>query len=108
MKASDKNLQFEYENITGYSNTVQVKTPDYPYEKELRAVVSKGSVMVFVPSDDKSAGEPGAIKTVDIFNTMGQKVKSYPADRDIVEISDLPRGMVFIIQSGKYRTKVIL
>ena len=64
--------------------------------------------MVFVPSDDKSAGEPGAIKTVDIFNTMGQKVKSYPADRDIVEISDLPRGMVFIIQSGKYRTKVIL
>ena len=108
VKASDKNLQFEYENITGYSNTVQVKTPDYPYEKELRAVVSKGSVKVFVPSDDKSAGEPGAIKTVDILNTMGQKVKSYPADRDIVEISDLPRGMVFIIQSGKYRTKVIL
>ena len=108
VKASDKSLQYEYENITGYSNTIQVRTLSYPFSKELRAVVNSGIVTVFVPSNGETATTPANNVTVNVFNTLGQKVKSFRANSDIVDISDLPKGIVFIIQAGKYRTKVIL
>ncbi|MHB9056843.1 MAG: M6 family metalloprotease domain-containing protein [Paludibacteraceae bacterium] len=89
----------KYEIITDYSNTIQVHTLPYPFDKELRVVVNSGIVKVFVPVK-------GA--TVNVFNTLGQKIRSISPDSDIIDITDLPKGIVFIIQSDKYRTKIIL
>ena len=108
MKASDKNTEHEYENITEYSNTISVHTLPYPFDKELRVVVNKGNVKVFVPSKEVTVTAPIENETIHVFNTLGQKVKSYRAESDILDISDLPKGIIFIIQAGKYRTKVIL
>lgn len=108
VKASDKNTEHEYENITEYSNTISVHTLPYPFDKELRVVVNKGNVKVFVPSKEVSVTAPIENETIHVFNTLGQKVKSYRAESDILDISDLPKGIIFIIQAGKYRTKVIL
>lgn len=108
VKASDKNTVNGYENITEYSNTISVRTQPYPFDKELRVVVNKGNVKVFVPSKEESPTAPTDNEIIHVFNTLGQKVKSYRAESDILDISDLPKGIIFIIQAGKYRTKVIL
>lgn len=103
VKASDKNKSYNYENITESSNKVKVKTLAYPFEKELRAVVqSNESVKVFVPAEEVGNGE------VYVFNAMGQRLRSIKADSDIVDISQLPKHIVLIIQAGKQRTKVII
>lgn len=99
VQASDKNTLYGYENITNYSNTVKVRSASYLHEKELRVVYSNGSVKVFVPSRSS---------VVYVFNTLGQKIRSFTANSDIPEISNLPKGQLYIIQAGKYRAKVLV
>lgn len=106
VKASDKNLVHNYENITSSSNTVQVHVLSYPSSNVLRVVVQRngaittnGIIKVFVPSKGM---------TINVYNELGQKVKSIQSTTDIVDIEDLPRNHVYILQSGNYKAKVIL
>lgn len=100
VQASDKNTLYGYENITSYSNTVKVRSAVYPQKKELRVVPSgNGSVLVFVPSNTS---------VVNVFNTIGQKIRSFTANSDIPEITNLPRGQIYIIQADEFRTKVLI
>ncbi len=99
VKASDKNLEHEYENITGYSNTIKVRTLPYQSEKELRVVVNSGVAKVFVPSVGT---------TVNVFNALGQKIRSIQSNSEILDLSGLPKNVVLIIQADKYRSKVII
>lgn len=99
VKASYKSTAPKYEIVTDYSNIIQVKTLPYPFDKQLRVVVNNGNAKVFVPKKGV---------TVNVFNTLGQKVKSVQANTDIIDFTDLPHGIVYIIQADKYLAKIIL
>ncbi len=99
VKASDKNEEYQYENITSFSNMMKVTTAEYTETKVLRVVANNGTLKIFTP-------QRGDI--INVFNMYGQKIRSINADSDIIEIDDLHPQMVYIITSGKYRAKVIL
>lgn len=97
LKAGDESLKY----VTSYSNTMKVKTLPYTSKKVLRVVVDQNEslIKVFTPSR-------GSI--VNVYNAIGQKVKSIVSNDEIVDIQSLPRKQIYIIQSGKYRAKVAL
>lgn len=99
VRASDKNTTYSYENITEKSNVVKIKTLPYTSEKILRVVSSEGKVKIFPPSKNS---------IIKVYNLLGQQIMSLTAGKDILEISTLPRGQVYIIQSEKLRAKIIL
>ncbi len=100
VKATDRNLDLNYENITGSSEPVQITLDQYPDNKVLRVVVNNKTLKVFVP-------EPG--ETIHIFNIYGQRVFSTTAEDYMVDIPNLPKQMVYVVQYGKKRrAKVIL
>ncbi|MBP1637546.1 MAG: family metalloprotease domain protein [Bacteroidetes bacterium] len=99
VRASDKNTLYGYENITSFSEPLRVHTLAYTSNKVLRVVSANGNVKVFVPTKNS---------TVNVFNTIGQKIVSITAASDIVDISGLPRGHVYIVQSDSYRAKILV
>lgn len=104
VKASDKTLNtnksIKYENITGFSNTISVKTLEDKNPEALRtAIQTDGSVYVIMPESSE---------TIYVFNTVGQKIKEISENKSIVHITDLPTHQVYILQAGKRRAKIIL
>lgn len=111
VKASDKTLNsdntIKYENITDFSNLIQVQTLENKAKaKTLIAVADSiyvdntGTINLYIPSTHVS---------IIVYNTLGQQVRSIknPATNR-VEISGLPRNQIYIIQAGQQVTKVIL
>jgi M6 family metalloprotease-like protein len=109
--ASDKTLyadnSLKYENITGFSNLMHVRTlQDKSSAKMLIAVAdsasvdSYGTINLYIPSTNVS---------IYVYNILGQLVRSIsnPVSNKVV-ISDLPHNQVYIIKAGKRVTKVIL
>ncbi len=98
--------RYDAGDTTAYSNTVHVRTLPYPYAKELRVVPlhnGNGSINVFTMEEEAENGE------IHVFNSIGQRLRTEQIrGREIVNIRDLPKNIVLIIQSGKQRTKIIL
>jgi len=111
VKASDKTLNADnsvkYENITGFSNLIMVRTlEDKSGAKTLIAVADSvfvdntGTVNLYIPSTRV---------TIYVYNISGQMIRTItnPASNR-VEISGLPRHQVYIIKAGLRVSKVIL
>ena len=104
VKASDRTFEntnlIKYENITDFSNIVEVKTLEDKDISSLRTLVQKdGSVKVILADTDNS---------IIVFNALGQKITEIVPDANIVTVNGLIRNKVYIFKSGKRRSKVIL
>jgi len=105
VRASDKTLYpdstIKYENITNFSNIVQIKTLKNQSKKNsLIAVVDKDKVVtIIVPSTETP---------INVFNIIGQHIRSINPTSNVVKIADLPRRQAYIIQAGSLRSKVVL
>ena len=104
VKASDRTIDFAhtilYENITDFSNIVEVKTLEDKDINTLRSFVqSDGSVKVILPTTHEK---------VYVFNVIGQKLREITPNTNILSIYDLPANHVYILQAGKRRAKIIL
>lgn len=104
VKASDKTLNpnksLKYENITAYSNIIYAKTAEDSSEETLRCVLqTNGSVKVILTTiaDD-----------LNIFNVIGQKIQTISPNDNIIHITNLPHGHIYILQAGNRRAKIIL
>jgi hypothetical protein len=87
-----------YENITDFSNTVEVNTLEERTGNIFR-VNNEGILTVLTPSKDDM---------ITVYNILGQKIRSFKPTTNIVEIKDLLPGQIYIVVTGKYRTKIIL
>ncbi len=104
VKASDKTYNFnntiKYENITYFSNLIQVKTlKDIDINKLLAVIETDGSVKVILPTTDTE---------IYIYNVIGQKIRVIKPVSNIVRITDLPKNQLYILQAGKRKTKIAL
>ena len=105
VKASDKFLNpdstIKYENITNFSNLVQVRTFENKSKANaLIAVVDiNGIVTVIIPS---------TTEIINVYNILGQRIRSISTNYNKVEIGDLPRKQAYILQAGSLRTKIVL
>lgn len=111
VRASDRTLNLDntikYENITDFSNLIQVKTlQDKSNAKALIAVAdsiyvdNRGTINLYIPSTDV---------TINVYNLIGQRVRTInKPSSNRVEISGLPRYQIYIIQAGTRVSKVIL
>lgn len=104
VKASDRTLDnanvVKYENITNFSNIVEVKTLEDKDINSLRTLVqTDGSVKVILADTDNP---------IIVFNTLGQKITEIVPDANIMTVTGLIRNKVYIFKSGKRRSKVIL
>ena len=111
VKASDKTLNADnsvkYENITGFSNLITVRTlQDKSYTNTLIAVADSifvnntGTINLYIPSTRV---------TIYVYNVVGQMIRTITnPDSNKVEISGLPRHQIYIIQAGNRVSKVIL
>ncbi len=104
VKASDRTIDvantIKYENITDFSNIIEVKTLEDKNINSLRTLVqSDGSVKVILPDIENH---------IFVYNVLGQKLMDITPGYNIINITGLPPDMIYIIQSGKRRSKVIL
>jgi M6 family metalloprotease-like protein len=105
VKASDKTLDtdgsIKYENITNFSNLIQTKTSENNTKtNSLFASVDKnGIVTIILPSTDV---------ILNIYNIIGQQVRSISSEYNVIKIDDLPRKQAYILQAGNLRAKVVL
>lgn len=104
VQASDLNKSCGYENKTPYSTPLKIQTEPYPDDKKLRVLVKNNTLNVYVPHQTND----NTPMTVNVFNTLGEKIKSITTTDDILEIHDLPKKNIFIVQSGTYLTKIII
>lgn len=103
VKGSYKNERPPFEIMTANSTEKVIKTLEYPFEKELRAVPQNdGSILVFTPETEISTG------VVNVYDAFGRRIRTVAVEKDIMTLTNLPKHMVLIIQSGKQRTKVII
>ena len=108
---ADKTLNADnsvkYENITGFSNLITVRTlQDKSYTNTLIAVADSifvnntGTINLYIPSTRV---------TIYVYNVVGQMIRTITnPDSNKVEISGLPRHQIYIIQAGNRVSKVIL
>ncbi len=94
-----------YDKLSDYSKVLLVKTLPYPFKEDLRCTVRNGKVKVFVPQGELSA-KGGA--TVNVYNALGQKIFFTSTTKEVLELSNLPRNIVLIVQSGKQHKKIII
>jgi M6 family metalloprotease-like protein len=104
VKASDKTLYYDktlkYENITAYSNVVEAETLADTEPEKLRAVImSDASVTVILPE---------AEQTLYVYNTAGMLMRTVQVSQNIISITGLPTGKVYILKAGSRRAKLIL
>ena len=82
------------------SETLIVHTLPYTSEKELRVTAYNGTVEVFVPTKTS---------IINVYNIIGQRIMSLTAaGKDILHITNLQKGQVYILQSDKLRAKIML
>ncbi|MDD3078073.1 MAG: M6 family metalloprotease domain-containing protein [Paludibacter sp.] len=103
VKASDKTLYIDgtikYENITGYSNIIAVKTLESSSTQLLKTnKMSDGSLAVILPETGKK---------IQIYNTLGQKIREVTADNNVVYFYDLVPNRVYIVKSDDQIAKII-
>lgn len=104
VKASDKTLyddkSIKYENLTTFSNIIEVNTlKDIDSKILLATPVSDGSVRVVVPH----TGD-----VVNIFNVIGQKIMTLEANSNLLIIKGLPKNQMYIITAGSRIAKIAL
>ena len=104
VKASDRTLDnanvLKYENITDFSNIVEVKTLEDKDINSLRTLVqTDGSVKVILADTENP---------IIVFNALGQKITEIVPDANIETVKGLIRNKVYIFKAGKRRSKVIL
>lgn len=104
VKASDKTLYADktinYENITYFSNTVEVKTKaDTNLQKLKTVIMGDATVTVIMPEKNQM---------LYIYNTAGMLIKQVVVPDNVINITGLPRGKVYILKSGTRRGKLIL
>jgi M6 family metalloprotease-like protein len=103
LKASDKCLNsdntIKYENITDFSNLIQLVTLEDKPGNVFRVKNDDGTIYVLIPTTQMS---------INVYNLVGQRVRTISPTSTIVKISDLPSGQIYIIQAGEHSSKVLL
>lgn len=104
VKASDRTIDnaktVKYENITAYSNLIEVKTLEDTDSRVLRSKILKdGSVQVILTKTDLP---------IKVYNAIGQMVDEIIPTSNIVSITNLPKNQLLILKSGKQFVKIIL
>lgn len=104
VKASDKTLYYDktikYENITAYSNVIETETlADSDPEKLRSVVMPDASVKVIMPEKNQ---------LLYIYNTAGMLLRTVEVPQNIISITGLPTGKVYILKAGNRRAKLIL
>ena len=96
----NKSIVHSYENITDFSNEIQLNTLHYPLAKSLLATVDGNkNVTVYLPSLDYS---------ILIYNTLGQNIRNITPIGNTVTITDLPRNQLYIIKAGNRVVKIAI
>jgi M6 family metalloprotease-like protein len=106
IKASDLtfnlNNSIKYNNITDYSNIIQVNTLPFNKNKTLRIEQNIKSDEIIVFSDNKN-------NLIYIYNSFGQLIASiHPTDLKVNIRSYLKKNNLYLILSGNKSNKVIL
>ena len=109
VKASDKTLYLDktpkYENITDFSNTVEITTKTETDAQKLKTVVVKSdnsaTITVIMPEKNQ---------ILYIYNTAGMLIQKLQVPENTIDIKleNLPTGTVYILKSGNRRAKLIL
>ena len=104
VKASDKTLDLantiKYENITLFSNTIEVKTLEDSESKVLRSKIqADGSVQVILSTFNQP---------ILVYNVIGQMIDEIIPTSNIMYITNLPKNQLLILKSGKQYAKIIL
>ncbi|HLP04723.1 MAG TPA: M6 family metalloprotease domain-containing protein [Paludibacter sp.] len=87
-----------YENMSGLSNQVSVKTLENRQGNIFR-VSPDGYIQLLIPTTNL---------TVRVFNVLGQQVREFVPTSNIFKIEGLRKGQVYIIEAGQNRAKIIL
>ncbi len=105
VKASDKSLLNGYENITDFSNTISVTTLPYPNNNTLVSRVdANGNIWVILPATDSHL----ANSTLQVYNLMGQCVKTIAPNGNPYSINDLPKDQIYILRVNGMVAKIKL
>jgi M6 family metalloprotease-like protein len=105
VKASDKNVDYGYENITDYSNSINVKTLPYPSTQSLVARVDvNGNIWVILPASDVNLSN----STLQVYNILGQCVKTIVPNGNPYTINDLPKQQIYILRLNGLTAKIKL
>lgn len=104
VKASDRTLYYDktikYENITAYSNVIETETQADSDPEKLRCIVMPdASVKVIMPEKNQ---------LLYIYNTAGMLIRVVEVPQNIVNITGLSTGKVYILKAGNRRAKLIL
>ena len=102
VRATDKS-EF-YENITDFSNTIHVKTVDGEASTSKKLTVSTlnlnaGELDIYVQT-------PG--KTLYIYDVLGRLHKTIAISNSKTHISNLTRGVVYVLKYDDKHAKVVL
>jgi len=97
VRASDKSVN--YENITVFSNIINVKTLEYPSKRKLQTKVKNGNVTIYLPN---------LTYNLYVYNLLGQCVKIVTPESTTFDIYDLPKNQAYILKSDRLITKIIL
>ena len=104
VKASDRTIDYaltiKYENITAFSNLIEVKTLEDTDSRVLRSKIhADGSVQVILTTP---------YQPILVYNAIGQIVNEIIPTSNIVSITNLPKNQLLILKSGKQVAKIIL
>ena len=104
VRASDKSIH--YENITGFSNLVSVKTLGNvqsfinPDKSQIVYSTIDGVLIIKVPSNDL---------IINVYNSLGQQILNpIKSTSNVVEIRNLKRGQIYILKIGNSAIKLFL
>lgn len=98
VRASDKNTVYEYENITDFSNTITTTTLAYPTETGLLVIPdANGNITV---------GLFALNVTINVYNLLGQCVKTIPPSGNPIVIKNLPKDQIYIIKASNRIAKM--
>ncbi len=100
VKASDKNTEHGYENLTNYSTAISTFTLKYPLEKKLLAVAdANGNIKVFFPDLNN---------TLYVYTLTGKCMRIITPESNIIEIIDLPRRQTYILKASNRTIKITI
>jgi len=104
VKASDRTLyndqSVKYENITDFSNIIEVNTKeDLDSNLLVVTVDNDGTLRLVVP-------ETGV--NIYVYNIIGQKILTITPETNLLEIKGLPRKQLYLIVSGNRKAKIAL
>lgn len=104
VRASDRKIDYtqtiKYENITSFSNTIEVKTLEDTTSRVLRSkIYADGSVQVILTTP---------YQPIMVYNVIGQVIAEIIPTSNIVNITNLPKNQLLILKSGKQLAKIIL